>query len=218
MTEEGYRGEGQPAACPLAQYHSFPQYYLILAQSSICLRISKSVCEDLPCFLHTGLCPSWWNVWWRPKVNLSSMILLSIGSCKPAREGWSRNTASRSRETPRGQKRRSSHQLCYLHFFSQSLAWVCSPQLAAWLRKALWLLVRWPLQNPAKGARTNPLLQTMHCPHFALTHSQSLHNAQCKVHCAQSALLDLLPRSGWLAMQCTAGGEGASALLHLIAA
>ena len=79
------------------------------------------------------------------------------------------------------------------------------------LRKALWLLVRWPLQNPAKGARTNPLLLTMHCPHFALTHSQSLHNAQCKVHCAQSALLDLLPRSGWLAMQCTAGGEGASA-------
>ena len=119
MTEEGYRGQGQPAVCPLAQYHSFPQYYLILAQSSICLRISKSVCEDLPCFLHTGLCPSWWNVWWRPKVNLSSMILLSIGSCKPAREGWSRNTASRSRETPRGQKRRSSHQLCYLHFFSQ---------------------------------------------------------------------------------------------------
>ena len=132
MTEEGYRGQGQPAACPLAHYHSFPQYYLILAQSSICLRISKSVCEDLPCFLHTGLCPSWWNVWWRPKVNLSSMILLSIGSCKPAREGWSRNTASRSRGTPRGQKRRSSHQLCYLHFFSQSLAWVCSPQLAAW--------------------------------------------------------------------------------------
>ena len=93
------------------------------------------------------------------------------------------------------------------------------------LRKALWHLVRWPLQNPAKGARTNPLLLTMHCPHFALTHSHSLHsaqctvhsaqctvhNAQCKVHCAQSALLDLLPRSGWLAMQCTAGGEGASA-------